>query len=84
MVNIGVEINGKKVDANNLENEIEGAILKEITESIGRKVGTMRCGVHGKSPIVTIKGSDLDQLTCSVDSCCDEFTQQVARELDSL
>lgn len=81
MIDITYEINGRKVNPRNLGNALEKAMLEEITSSIKKSVGNIRCKEHGSRPKVKVKGRSLDNLNIQVEGCCDDLIKQVERKL---
>ena len=50
MLDISFEINGRKVNPNNMKDALESAILSQVAESVKKSVGNLRCAEHGQSP----------------------------------
>ncbi|MEK6776158.1 MAG: hypothetical protein AABY87_04655 [bacterium] len=70
MLSISFEINGKKVDPDNIADELEKAILKKIEETIVERVGAVRCSEHDAAPIIVAHGQKIENLTFKVSGCC--------------
>lgn len=81
MIDISFEINGKKVNPNNMADALEGAVLDSVVESIKGSVGSIKCAEHGQSPKVIVKGRNLDNLSMEVSGCCDALIEKVSAKL---
>ena len=81
MIKISYEINGRKVSPHNLGNALEKAMLEQLTSSIKKSVGNLRCKEHGSSPKLIVKGRNFDNLNIKVEGCCDDLIKQVERKL---
>lgn len=79
MLEISYEINGKKVNPNNIADALEKAVLQQFSESIKKSVGTIRCSEHKQSPKVLLKGKSLDNLSIEVSGCCDDLVKRVSK-----
>jgi len=64
---IRFEINGRKVDPNNLADAMLAAMLESIAADIREKVGSIRDPDTGEFPTVVVRGRDLDNLQLSVE-----------------
>lgn len=82
MFDISFEVNGKKVNPNNMGDAIEAAVLSSVSDSIKESVGSIRCPEHGESPKIKVIGSDLDNLSLEVSGCCETLVEQVKNELE--
>jgi hypothetical protein len=81
MIDISVEINGRKVNPNNIDDALEAAMLSQVSDSIKKSVGSIRCKEHNKAPKIVIKGRSLDNLSFEVSGCCDTLIEQVSKKL---
>ena len=81
MFDISFEINGKKVNPNNMADALESAVISDIADSIKKSVGNIKCSEHGKSPKVKVKGRNLDNLSIEVNGCCDALIEKVSAKL---
>ncbi len=61
------EINGKKVQPNNIKDVLEKAVLQNIESQIRDKVGSIRDPKTGEFPTIVCKGKTLDKLSFSVE-----------------
>ncbi len=82
MISISFEINGKKVNQNNIGDALENAILQQIGESIKKSIGSLRCSEHNQIPKVLVKGKSLDALSIEVSGCCDNIVQKATNRLN--
>lgn len=83
MINIKFEINGRQVDPRNIGDALQGAMLSTISQGLQKKVGSVRCLVHGQSPKLLGKGRSLDKLNFEVSGCCDKLMKDVKTKLGS-
>jgi hypothetical protein len=81
MLKLTFEINGRKVDPNNMADALEAAMLSAVRGNIEQRLSTVRCPVHGSAPTVTCKGSSLERLSFSVSGCCNELIETTKRAL---
>lgn len=77
MANICFEINGKKVNPNNIGNALEAAVLENVASQIEQKVGSIRCSEHHQSPKIVGKGKSLNNLSFEVSGCCEDVMNKV-------
>jgi len=81
VIEISFEINGKKVNPNNIKDALEAAFLNSVQESIRKSVGSVRCQEHGQSPKIKVKGRNLDTLSFEVVGCCEGLIEEAKRKL---
>lgn len=81
MLDITFEVNGKKVNPNNVKDAMESAILNGVAESIKNSIGNIKCSEHGQSPKIKVKGRNLENLSFDVTGCCDELIEKVKVKL---
>lgn len=81
MLDISFEINGRRVNPNNVGDTLEKAILQSVSESIKKSVGSLRCPEHGSSPKIVVKGRNLDNLSFEVSGCCQKLMDSVKTRL---
>lgn len=81
MIDISVEINGRKVDPRNMKNVLEGAIIASVVDSIKKSVQGIRCPEHGTSPTLKVKGRNLDNLNIEVTGCCEKLKELTTKKL---
>ena len=82
MLDISFEINGRKVNPNNVKDVLESAILSQVAESIKKSVGNLRCAEHGQSPKIKVKGRNLDNLSFNISGCCEDLIEKVRAKFD--
>ena len=82
MFDISFEINGRKVNPNDMENALESLILSQVAESVKESVGNLRCAEHGQSPKIKVKGRNLDNLSFDISGCCDDLIEKVRAKFD--
>lgn len=81
MIEISFEINGKKVNPNNLKDALQAAALSSVADSVKKSIGSLRCLEHGQSPKIKVKGKDLANLSFEVSGCCDYLIGKVEKKL---
>lgn len=81
MTDISFEINGKKVNPNNIADALKNAMLQEIGESVKKAVGSIRCSEHNQAQKVIVKGKSLDNLSVEVTGCCNDIIKRVTEKL---
>jgi hypothetical protein len=81
MVDISFEINGRKVSPSGVGDALEAAVLRSISDSIKKSVGSVRCPEHGKSPKIVCKGRSVSNLSFEVSGCCQKLMDTVRAKL---
>lgn len=81
MIDISFEINGRKVNPNNVRDALESAILSSITDSVTKSINSIHCDKHHQKPVILVKGKSLDNLSMEVSGCCDDFISKVENRL---
>jgi hypothetical protein len=81
MLDISFEINGRKVNPNNVSDVFERAILQSVRDSVNKSVGSLRCSEHGTAPKITCKGRDLSNLSFEISGCCQKLMDSVKTRL---
>lgn len=81
MFDIKFKINGRTVRPNQITNELEKAMLQEISNSIKKAVSSVRCPTHGEAAQILGTGRTIDKLKFEVTGCCDELISEVRRRL---
>lgn len=81
MVNISFEVGGRKVSSDQFGDALEKEALKQITDSIKKKLSSVRCKEHGERPSVKIKGKGLSDLKFEVCGCCQDLIDQATKKL---
>ena len=82
MLDISFEINGRKVNPNNMKDALESAILSQVADSVKKSVGNLRCAEHGQSPKIKIKGRNLKKLSFKISGCCDNLIEKVRAKFE--
>lgn len=82
MLDISFEINGRKVNPNNVKDVLESAILSQVAESIKKSVGNLRCTEHGQAPRIKVKGCNLDNLSFDISGCCNDLIEKVRAKFE--
>lgn len=73
MIKVTYEIGGRKVSPDRIGDELEKAILKQVTENIIKALSSVRCPEHGKPPEVIVKGRTIDKLNFEIQGCCQKL-----------
>lgn len=80
MLKITFLLNGKPVNPNDIGNIIMRDILTGIENHLRETVGMLSCPIHHESPKITVN-YDGDNLSYSVDGCCNELMNLVGEQL---
>lgn len=80
-VDISFKLNGRKVNPNNMKDELEKAIFKDITGQIKKKLQSVSCKEHRGKPKVTVKGQSMKNLTFEVSGCCQMLIDEATAKL---
>jgi hypothetical protein len=81
MLKISFEVNGKKVNPNNIDGAIEAAVLSNVSDHLKKAVGSVRCSEHGESPAIKVKGRNLENLSFEISGCCEALVEHVKEKL---
>jgi hypothetical protein len=81
MLELTFEINGRRVDASNVGDALEGVFLRSIESQIKSKLSSVRCPEHHQAPQIKAKGRSLDDLSFEVKSCCTHLVELVKEKL---
>ncbi len=81
MVDVSFELNGRKVNPNNIGNALESAVLKSVSDSIKKSVGSLHCNEHNQQAKVLVKGKNIDNLSFTISGCCDNFINKVTNKI---
>lgn len=81
MVDVSFEINGCKVQPNQIGDVLTKAVLSSVALQIKEKVGSVRCPDHGKSPKIICKGKSIENLGFEVSGCCETLVDDVKQKL---
>jgi hypothetical protein len=81
MVEVSFEINGRKVQPNQIGEVLTKAVLTSVAEQIKSKVGSVRCQDHGASPKIICKGNSIESLGFEVSGCCEKVIDSVKQKL---
>jgi hypothetical protein len=82
MIEIVFVLRGVEVALDDVENDRERSVLKQIDQSIRDRVGELSCPEHGANPRVTATGSRADALEFELSGCCDELMKRTTASLD--
>ena len=82
MVDISFQINGRKVNPNNIGDALESAVISSITDSIKKSVNSIYCSEHNQRGKILVKGKSLGNLSMEVTGCCDDFIGKVRKCLN--
>ena len=74
MIKIYFEINGKRVEPKDLADDIEKRIYIDIAEKIKEDLSSTFCKEHEEYPTVILKGIEKNEITFSIDACCQDLT----------
>jgi hypothetical protein len=66
MMDISFEINGRRVNPNQMGNALEQALLSSIKDEVTRKVRSICDPVTGERPKIKVKGRSLDNLSFEI------------------
>ena len=83
MFKLSFELNGKKINPNQIGDSIERAFLTQIQDSIKKSVGSIRCKTHGDAPAINVKGRSFDKLSFNVSGCCEGLIEQIQEKLSN-
>ncbi len=83
MINISFEINGRKVNPNQLSNALDRAVLQGVRDKLTRAVGNVRDPKTGKHPKLRVKGRGLNDLAIEVEGS-PELIAEVKRRLSRI
>ena len=83
MIEIFFEMDGEKIDPNDLDDGKEVASINRIIQSIQNSVGTLRCKTHDQSPIIEVLGLNLENYCIEVAGCCADFIEKVYEKIHS-
>ena len=78
------KICGKEVDRESVNNPLAAAVLSGRTKSIERAVGDFMCSEHGGYPVIIFTGHNVENLTCDVGGCCNNFVNSLREKLNFL
>jgi hypothetical protein len=81
MADFSFEMGGKKVDPNDIDDELKRTMLLLIRQHIEEEVGTLCCPDHGSAPKIVCKGQDLDSFSFEVSGCCQKLVDYVKAKL---
>ncbi len=82
MLDIDFEINGNKVDKDNVKDSLDAAMIKGVSDQITQAVGDIQCPDHGETPKILCKGKDFTDLSIEIpSSCCSKLLGLVRGKL---
>lgn len=71
MIDISFEINGRKVNPNQMSDMFEKAVVQELKEKLTRALRAVRDPKTGQRPRLKVKGRNLDNLSIEVEGSPD-------------
>lgn len=80
MIDVEFKLNGRSVRPDDLANELERAMLKQVRQNIAEKLRGIRDPETGEAPKVTVKGRGLNDLSFEV-SGSEALVAEVKRRL---
>lgn len=82
MLDINFEINGRKINKDNVKDSLEAAMIKAVSDQIVQAVGEMRCPDHGEAPKILCTGKEFTDISIEVpSSCCGKLLGMVRGKL---
>lgn len=84
MFDLTFEINGRKVDSNNMKDAIEKATFKLLKENITKNVGSIKCPQHHSSAKIIAKGNNIHNVSFSISGCCQKLIDETTKKLKSI
>ena len=81
MIEVKFIIGGREVSSNGLQDALESEALKIVKENLLRKLGSISCPDHHRSPRVIVSGSSLHELSFSVEGCCQKLVDEVKKRI---
>lgn len=83
MIEISFEVNGRKVNPNQLFNALERAVVQGVRDKLTSAVGNFRAPKTGEHPRLRVKGCGLDDLSIEVEGS-PELIAEVKRRLSRI
>lgn len=80
---LSFEINGYRVEPNDLTHELGRSVLQTIQRSVSKRVHSIRCPEHGSAPRIIVIGQSLGDLSWKVPGCCAKLRHMVKRKLQN-
>lgn len=71
MIDISFEINGRKVNPNQMSNVLEKAVVQELKDKLSREIDSIRDPKTGQRPRLKVKGHNLNHLSIEVEGSPD-------------
>ena len=81
MLNIEIEIDGKKVAPNKAGHALEEAFVSTAIGRIKEIVEPIQCTAHKQRPKIKVVGSSLGSMEIEVEGCCSELIELVKSKL---
>lgn len=81
MVKIHYEVDGKRVEPENLADAMMEQILNGIAEEVKKELGSTYCEEHEEYPTVIIKGIEDDNITLSIETCCQDLLDRAQEKI---
>lgn len=79
MIDISFEINGRKVNPNQISNVLEKAIVQELQNKLKREIGSIRDSKSGERPRLKVKGNNINNLSIEVEGSPDVIETVTSR-----
>lgn len=70
-------------DARGEREEMDEADKEKVAEYVQNRVGGLRCPDHHQVPTVVVAGTRLDNISFSVNGCCNKIIQLVKEKLEA-
>lgn len=67
MLDISFEINGRKVNPNQISNVLEKVVVQQLQDKLKREIGTIRDSKTGERPRLKVKGNNINNLSIEVE-----------------
>ena len=67
MIEVSFEINGRRVQPNQIKDALERAMFESIRDDLVRRVGSIRDPETGARPKLRVKGRSLKDLSIEID-----------------
>jgi hypothetical protein len=83
MIDISFEINGRKVNPNQLTEALEQAVFQQLKDKLVRAIRNVRDPKTGEQPRVRVKGRSLKDLSLEIEGS-PEIVEEVKRRIARL
>lgn len=81
MASASFEMKGRNLSGGRMVKEIEKAMMKDLKDTIQKQLRGIRCPIHGQSPSVTFRGTNLKNLKGEISGCCEELVRIAGEKL---